>query len=80
MILTSPILSRDERLYVLNPKEVYGEDPSTETRQARPPAQGKFSGRDVPRAEGEGDQAVWDLHQRMRRFTSAASGGRGEHG
>ena len=50
-------LTRDELRYTLrvDPKEVYGEDPSTRLRAA-------FPWRDIPRAEGEGSQSVgWPL-------------------
>jgi hypothetical protein len=77
-------LTRDELRYILDPKEVRGEDPSTPARSRRDTAsgtvcacrggqaQGRFPWRNFPCAEGEGNQAVW------RRFaqdeTSRAGG------
>jgi hypothetical protein len=46
-------LARDELRYILDPKEVYGED---------------FPPRDVPRAEGERNQAVWGVQDETTRF------------
>jgi hypothetical protein len=52
--------------YGVDPKEVHGEDPSTLLR-------GRFPWRDISRAEGEGNRAVWGLSDEVSHFRGVGS-------